>query len=252
MRYIIDSQHYNASHGPILFYAGNEGGVWGFYNNSGFLVETLARKFGALVVFAEHRFYGKSMPFGNQTFQKENLRFLSVEQVMWDYIDLLNGIKQQYPELKDRATVAFGGSYGGMLAAWLRMKYPSHFQGAIASSAPVRWFKGVIDPNAYTKIASDVIKKLGGSECYDSLQRGFFELRVLEYDQSKWVELDSIFNTCDGISQPADVDNLIGAISDSLGTMAMVNYPYPTDFAGPLPAWPIHAACVAAAAVEPS
>jgi lysosomal Pro-X carboxypeptidase len=53
--------------------------------------------------------------------------------------------------------IAFGGSYGGMLAAWMRMKYPNYIQGAIASSAPILWFDGMIDPNAYTKIASNVI-----------------------------------------------------------------------------------------------
>ena len=79
MRYLIDDKYYNKASGPILYYAGNEGGVWGFYNNSGFIVETLAKEFGALVVFAEHRFYGESMPFGNKTYDRENLRFLSVE-----------------------------------------------------------------------------------------------------------------------------------------------------------------------------
>jgi lysosomal Pro-X carboxypeptidase len=44
-----------------------------------------------------------------------------------------------------------------MLAAWMRMKYPNYIQGAIASSAPILWFKGVIDPNSYTKIAGNVI-----------------------------------------------------------------------------------------------
>jgi hypothetical protein len=35
-------------------------------------------------------------------------------------------------------------------------------------------------------------------------------------------------------------------LSDSLGTMAMVNYPYSTNFVNPLPAWPLKEACNAA------
>ena len=41
-----------------------------------------------------------------------------------------------------------------------------------------------------------------------------------------------------------DVQMLIDYIADSLGTMAMVNYPYPTSFIRPLPGWPVNASCV--------
>ena len=88
----------------------------------------------------------------------------------------------EFPELKDRAVILFGGSYGGMLAAWMRMKYPQHFQGALASSAPILWFEGKTNPNAYTQVASRVIKDMGGQQCYDLYKQGFFDLTLMVDD----------------------------------------------------------------------
>ena len=70
MQYIVDDQYYLNNTGPeidkpkpIFFYTGNEGSVWDFYENSGFMTTTLAQEYGALVVFGEHRYFGQSWPF---------------------------------------------------------------------------------------------------------------------------------------------------------------------------------------------
>ena len=48
----LSDDHWNGS-GPMFFYTGNEGPIDNFMNNSGF-INTLAKEFNALVVFAEH------------------------------------------------------------------------------------------------------------------------------------------------------------------------------------------------------
>ena len=70
-----------------------------------------------------------------------------------DYVEFMLDYKTQN-NLQDRAVIVGGGSYGGMLSAWLRMKYPHVFQGALAASAPILFFDGYVDPNAYDDIAT--------------------------------------------------------------------------------------------------
>ena len=55
---------------------------------------------------------------------------------MMDFVNLVQFIKEKY-SAKNKAVITFGGSYGGMLSAWIRMKHPHVFQGALAASAPI-------------------------------------------------------------------------------------------------------------------
>lgn len=140
MRYFVDAQYWDPQTGPILFYAGNEGKLEGFYDNTGFMTKNLSKELNGLIVFGEHRYFGKSMPFDPQyAFNTSNNTYLTVDQVMMDYNQLIKSIRYQYGAM-DKPCIVFGGSYGGMLAAWLRMKYPQTFQGALASSAPILYF----------------------------------------------------------------------------------------------------------------
>ena len=42
-----------------------------------------------------------------------------------DYITLISNVKNKY-KLDTSSVITFGGSYGGMLAAWMRMKHPNY------------------------------------------------------------------------------------------------------------------------------
>jgi lysosomal Pro-X carboxypeptidase len=116
---------------PIFFYLGNEADVTLYVNATGLMWEN-AENFGALLIFAEHRYYGKSIP-------SKELRFLTHEQALADYATLVHHIKKRLNTYSS-AVIGFGGSYGGMLAAWARQKYPASFDGVIAASAPILAF----------------------------------------------------------------------------------------------------------------
>ena len=244
MRYLEDNTFFDADNGPIIFYAGNEGDIYTFFDNSGFMTTTLAEKFGAKVLFGEHRYYGESMPFGDQTFDRDNLAYLTVEQAMMDYVEFILDYKEKNG-LQDRAVIVGGGSYGGMLSAWLRMKFPHVFQGALAASAPILFFDGYVSPNAYDDIATSDFR-LADADCPSWIHEGFMKLADLADDSSSYQTISEIFNLCAVPSGPAEVQSLINTIDGSLGTMAMVDYPYPTNFVEDLPAWPVSVSCAAA------
>ncbi|XP_041379579.1 dipeptidyl peptidase 2-like [Gigantopelta aegis] len=140
----MDTYHQND---VLLFYSGNEGPIESFYENTGFIFE-LAKELQALVVFGEHRYYGDSLPYGpNKTFEPTvNMRYLNVEQALADYAVLVQEIKTMFHIKK---AIVIGGSYGGLLAAWSRFKYPNIFDGALAASAPFYVTAKMILPTAF-------------------------------------------------------------------------------------------------------
>lgn len=96
-----------------------------------------APKFGALLVFAEHRYFGKSVPYGKDVMK--HMTYLSSSQALADYATLIRHVfghglrspairflKERLPA-KRSAVISFGGSYGGMLSSWFRMKVCNSF-----------------------------------------------------------------------------------------------------------------------------
>jgi lysosomal Pro-X carboxypeptidase len=135
-RYFWCDEHYKPG-SPLLLYCGNEADVTLYVNATG-AMWAAAEQLSAVLVFAEHRFYGESQPFASTITSSNNNELphrehLSAAQALADLATLVQSVKLQ-PEQR---VVAYGGSYGGMLAAWLRIKYPHIVHGAVAASAPV-------------------------------------------------------------------------------------------------------------------
>lgn len=110
---------------PIFLYTGNESPVDEYVNNTG-LIWDLAAEVNALVVFAEHRYFGESIPAIEG--MDNCLAYLSSEEALADYASLTNRFRREWGA-KNSAIIAFGGSYGGMLASWMRILYPSAVDG---------------------------------------------------------------------------------------------------------------------------
>lgn len=137
---------------PVFFYTGNESPLETYINHTGFLWEQ-ARHFGAQVVFVEHRYEGLSV--GDEPPNNNCMAYASSIQALADYARLIQHIvfsaappvwkasstssttTTAPPRVRRRPVIAMGGSYGGMLAAWMRLRYPHLVAGAIAASAPI-------------------------------------------------------------------------------------------------------------------
>jgi PREDICTED: similar to prolylcarboxypeptidase len=59
------------------------------------------------------------------------LQYLSIERALYDFAEVIMNMKENDPKAKHSPVIMFGGSYGGMLAAWFRMKYPHLVEGSV-------------------------------------------------------------------------------------------------------------------------
>ncbi|PPD75859.1 hypothetical protein GOBAR_DD27221 [Gossypium barbadense] len=142
-RYVMNFKYWGGANNsaPILAYLGAESPLNVSLTAIGFLNDS-AVSFNALLVYIEHRYYGKSIPFGSREEAFKNastLGYFNSAQAIADYAEIIMHIKSKLRAFYSPVIVV-GGSYGGMLASWLRLKYPHVALGALASSAPILYF----------------------------------------------------------------------------------------------------------------
>ncbi len=166
--------------------------------------------------------------------------------------------------------IAFGGSYGGMLAAWARVKYPATFAGAIAASAPIFGFAATpptpsanYDFNSYDSVAlcpsfscticnnlfrywrvvtRDATAAAGSAAaCSSNVRAAWQAMFSLAQTAAGLQQLSQLFVTCQPLKSAGDVHLLAALYINAWDTLAMGNYPYPSNYLSgsvDLPPWP--------------
>jgi lysosomal Pro-X carboxypeptidase len=207
-RYLINVDSYEPG-GPLFFYCGNEGDITWFCNNTGFMWE-IAPDFKAMIVFAEHRYYGESLPFGKDSFSDlAHLGYLTSEQALADFDVLISSLREEYDS--NLQVVAFGGSYGGMLSAWLRMKYPGAVVGAIAASAPIWQFSNLTDCELSYRVISDTLNQYSPI-CSSNVLQSWKAVYTIASGTDGLSWLSNAFFLCDPLAEPVLLINWLEGV----------------------------------------
>ncbi|XP_057767868.1 uncharacterized protein LOC130988119 [Salvia miltiorrhiza] len=236
-KYLINRKHWQKG-APIFVYTGNEGDIDWFASNTGFLLD-IAPKFHALVVFIEHRFYGESLPFGKHSYKSaKTLGYLNSQQALADYALLITSLKHNLSS-DASPVVVVGGSYGGMLAAWFRLKYPHIAMAALASSAPILQFDDITPWSSFYDAVSQDFKD-ASLNCYQVIKASWAELEAIAAYKQGLVELSRSFRACKKVNSIYSARDWLW---EAFVYVAMVNYPTEANFMKPLPAYPVKEMC---------
>ncbi|XP_021660191.2 uncharacterized protein LOC110649795 [Hevea brasiliensis] len=211
-RYILNYKYWGGANtsSPIFVYTGEEGDIT--YDVEGFILD-LAARFKGLLLYIEHRYYGKSMPFGseNQTFQNSStLGYLSSEQALADYAQVIVHVKKNL-SAENCPAIAVGGSYGGMLASWFRLKYPHIIIGALASSAPILYFEDITPQDGYHAVVSRNFRNTSES-CYNTIKKSWSEIDRVGAETNGLLTLGNIFNSCMPLNSSQELKDYLALI----------------------------------------
>ncbi|XBI04175.1 hypothetical protein VPH35_132510 [Triticum aestivum] len=168
--------------GPLFVYTGNEGDIELFAVNTGFMFD-IAPNFGALLVFIKHRYTSADM-----------LGYLTSTRALADFAILITSLKQNLSAV-DAPVVVFGGSYGGMLASWFRLKYPHVAIGALASSAPILQFYDITPWSSFNDVVSQDFKS-ESLNCFSVIKAVWDVLDERGSNETGLLELSKNFRTC--------------------------------------------------------
>ncbi|XP_052476922.1 uncharacterized protein LOC105799125 isoform X2 [Gossypium raimondii] len=206
-RYVMNFKYWGGANNsaPILAYLGAESHLNVSLTSIGFLNDN-AVSFNALLVYIEHRYYGISIPFGSREEAFKNastLGYFNSAQAIADYAEIIMHIKNELRAFYSPVIVV-GGSYGGMLASWLRLKYPHVALGALASSAPILYFDKITPSGAYYSVVTKDFREASES-CYQTIRNSWSVIDKIASQPNGLSNLSTIFKTCKPLNKSSEL-----------------------------------------------
>ncbi|XP_039026349.1 lysosomal Pro-X carboxypeptidase-like [Hibiscus syriacus] len=229
-RYVMNFKHWGGANGsaPILAYLGAEALIDNDLAIIGFLNDN-AIHFNATLVYIEHRYYGKSIPFGSSEEAFKNastMGYFTSAQAIEDYAEIIMHIKKKLRAFYS-PVIVIGGSYGRMLASWLRLKYPHVALGALASSAPILYFNKITPSGAYVSVITKDFRE-ASETCYQTIRSSWSIIDKIASRSNGLSTLSSKFKTCKTLQDSSELKN---ELENMYAEAAQYNHPprYPVN-----------------------
>lgn len=216
--------HWAGPPAPIVFVPCVEAGpapyYWGEY---GWVVDTLAKNLSALVVFAEHRFFGETFPRGDTTAgwypDSDHLGLLTEAQVLEDYTALATALRTNLSAW-DSPLISVGGSLAGEMTTWWRIRYPFMVDMGLAGSAPILGFPGLTDPFGWNRVVTQAFRSVGGDECVSNIREGYWQTAGMTPAQ-----VNAAFNPCTPATQACHAEQVADLVMNWAATATEAAYP---------------------------
>ncbi|KAK7788861.1 hypothetical protein R5R35_007892 [Gryllus longicercus] len=191
-RYFVNDTFWERG-GPVFLMIGGEGPANAMWMKTGSWID-YARSHKALCFLLEHRYYGKSHP--TPDLKVKNLRWLSSEQALADLASFITAMNEVYSVPAGTRWVAFGGSYPGSLAAWLRAKYPHLVHASVSTSGPLL---AKADFKEYYDVVWDSLASQS-PECVSTLVAATSQIEALTRTKKGLSELQTLFKLCEPLN----------------------------------------------------
>ncbi|XP_045784697.1 putative serine protease K12H4.7 [Maniola jurtina] len=218
-RYFVNDSFYDFNNpGPIFLMIGGEGPASAKWMVQGAWIE-YAKQFNALCIQLEHRYYGESHP--TMDLSTKNLLYLSSHQALADLANFISAMNDKYKFNREVKWIAFGGSYPGSLAAWLRLKYPHLVHAAISSSGPL--LAKVNFMEYFQVVVNSLREKTGDEDCVTRVKLAHQQIETFLKTDPAIIEKE--FKVCKPFSKASenDMKNFYSSIADDFADLVQYN-----------------------------
>jgi pimeloyl-ACP methyl ester carboxylesterase len=162
---------------PVLFYAGPENAANAYTMSCTALLQFAQQLNASGIIAAEHRFFGTSWP---DDLTKDNYRAvmstLTLSNILADYAAIIKSFTRQGGHYDGGRVIVFGGSYGGFLAAMMRLSHADAVFAAVASASPVHLTGSGVDTGLWYDTVARVFAQQDGG-CAGAVSAAFADLK---------------------------------------------------------------------------